>query len=113
MSAANELTYKLNHKLLLYLFAALVSQVPAMVNRAQNFFDPDNEIFLLFLFQAIFQPSQGFFNSIVYGLYEEHFTDHYRDLFAQCQCCGVGCCRRQHQKTEELPIIVYEQSDEE
>lgn len=35
-------------------------------------------MFLLFFLQAMFQPLQGFINSIIYGLTDDHYTAEYR-----------------------------------
>jgi hypothetical protein len=83
---------RLNRKLSLYLLAFLSSQIPAMVNRAQNFFFPSHPIFTLFLLQAIFQPSQGFFNCLVYGFNEEQFIEQYKLLFSKWS--SYNCCKK-------------------
>jgi len=44
-----------------------ISKFPGLINRFQNIIS-DNAIFVLFLLQAIFNPLQGFANSIVYGM---------------------------------------------
>lgn len=44
----------------------LLHQVPAFLNRIQNFAFPSSPLFALFVLQAIFQPLQGFFNALVY-----------------------------------------------
>ena len=41
--------------------------IPGTVNRIQNVAAPNNPIFVLFLFHALFTPLQGFFNFLVYS----------------------------------------------
>eukprot|EP01114_Cavostelium_apophysatum_P002622 TRINITY_DN12322_c0_g1_i1.p1 TRINITY_DN12322_c0_g1~~TRINITY_DN12322_c0_g1_i1.p1 ORF type:complete len:307 (-),score=10.47 TRINITY_DN12322_c0_g1_i1:71-991(-) len=100
----------LNRRMSLYLLAFLSSCVPAIVNRVQNYIAPDHPIFILYLLQSLFQPAQGFFNSVVYGLTETQFAEHYRNW---CSCC----CRKRVVATngtsEEIPIINYDYTSDE
>jgi len=54
-------------RITLYLLIFAISKFPGLINRFQNIIS-DNPIFVLFLLQAIFNPLQGFANSIVYGM---------------------------------------------
>jgi len=71
---------KMNVMVSFYVVAFLMAQLPALANGMQNFFKPDNPMFSLFLFHAIFQPMQGFFNCLVYGK-NEGFVAHYIRIF--------------------------------
>jgi cAMP receptor-like G-protein coupled receptor len=88
------MTRNLQRRLSFYLLAFLVSQLPAAVNRAQNFFDPRNPQLWLFVIQAIFQPLQGFFNALVYGS-TDVFMEQWRMFFRRvcCTSCRL-CCNR-------------------
>ena len=56
------MTKDFQNRLSLYLLAFVVSQLPAAVNRIQNFVDPSHPQVWLYALQAIFQPLQGLFN---------------------------------------------------
>ncbi|EGG21540.1 G-protein-coupled receptor family protein [Cavenderia fasciculata] len=71
-----------------FILASLICQLPSLVNRVQNYLYPQNPIFVLYLLQSIFQPLQGFINSMVYGIIDEYFFGTYREFFS----C-FGCCR--------------------
>jgi len=68
----------LRRRMALYLLAESLCQFPGFVNWIQNNIDPGNPIFLLYVFQAIFQPLQGFFHAFVYGILDEHYMARYR-----------------------------------
>ena len=61
----NAMKRNLTRRLILYLLAFIVSQLPALVNRIQNVLYPNDPLLILYILQAVFQPSQGFFNSLV------------------------------------------------
>lgn len=65
-------------KIYSYLLASFICVLPALANRIQNWIQPHNQIFILFFMQALFQPLQGFVNSLVYGLTDEHYYAQYR-----------------------------------
>jgi len=110
-SIRSEFHQNLKTRLSLYAGAFIVSQIPAVVNRIQNYIQPDNPIFILFLVQAIFQPSQGFFNALVYGFYEHLFIEKYKSLLKSFHC---SCCRKMRNVSrEDIPIFTYEHSSEE
>lgn len=71
---------RMNVMVSFYLVAFLASQMPSLTNGLQNFFQPDNPVWLLYIFQALFQPMQGFFNCLVYGK-NEGFVALYVRLF--------------------------------
>eukprot|EP01133_Synstelium_polycarpum_P015588 gene15588-18519_t len=68
-----------------FILASLICQAPSLGNRIQNYVDPDNPIFVLYLIQTIFQPLQGFINAFVYGVVDEYFWSSYTQMF---------CCRQ-------------------
>mmetsp|Transcript_7653 Transcript_7653/g.10561 ORF Transcript_7653/g.10561 Transcript_7653/m.10561 type:complete len:320 (+) Transcript_7653:140-1099(+) len=108
----------LNKRLRLYVLAFLITQLPAVVNRLQNAVQPDKPIFWLFLLQAIFQPSHGLVNCLVYGFSEDQFVEHYKLTFHElkvlckgsswCPCCG----KRKSKNLEEVPIFNYDYYDD-
>jgi len=53
-------------KLRLYILVFVIMKFPALVNRLCNLFWSDQELFFLFLLQAIFDSLFGFFESLVY-----------------------------------------------
>ena len=63
--AQSDFKKKLNRRMSLYLLAFVASQLPAVINRLHNYFKPDDPSLALFVLQTLFQPSQGFFNSLV------------------------------------------------
>jgi hypothetical protein len=65
-SSQSDIKKTIYKRLFLYLLAFIASQAPALINRLQNYFQPDDPQLALFILQAIFQPSQGLFNCIVY-----------------------------------------------
>jgi len=77
----SEYTQSLTTNMMLYVLAFVLAQGPALANRIQTTIQPDNEIYILFLLQAIFHPLQGFFDSVAYGINEPAFTSNYKMLF--------------------------------
>jgi len=71
----------------LYLLAFLFSQSPGIANRLQNFAQPTHPIFTLTLLQTIFQPLQGFLDSLVYFWNEPLFIDQYKKCFKHLFKC--------------------------
>jgi len=113
---------QLNRRLSMYLLAFLTSQIPAIINRTQNFFYPEQPLFFFFMMQAIFQPAQGFLNCLVYGLNEQQLMEYYRHLFSKwgiAKCCR--CCKKKKNKyyqinlkdAEQIPIFDYDYSSDE
>jgi len=71
-----------------YLVGFLASQLPSLVNGMQNFFQPENPVFVLYLFQSLFQPMQGFLNCLVYGKNEgfvEYYIRFFEKYFFRCR----------------------------
>jgi len=68
----------LRRRMMFYLLAEALCQLPGLVNWIQNNLDPDKPIFLLYLLQALFQPLQGFLHAFVYGILDEHYMARYR-----------------------------------
>ncbi|GAM25459.1 hypothetical protein SAMD00019534_086340 [Acytostelium subglobosum LB1] len=68
-----------------FIFASLICQAPSLGNRIQNYIDPTNPIFALYMIQTIFQPIQGFINAVIYGFVDEYFWSTYADLFYFCR----------------------------
>jgi hypothetical protein len=94
--AQSEFKRKLNRRMTLYLLAFVASQLPAVINRIHNFIYPDDPSLALFVLQTLFQPSQGFFNSLVYGTTEEVFVEHYREFLKRIRL--PKCCRPNKKK---------------
>jgi len=69
---------RLRVNMALYILAYLLAQAIPMYHMVRNFYHPDNPIYILYLFQGIFNPMQGFFNGIAYGLNEPAFTQNIR-----------------------------------
>eukprot|EP00026_Physarum_polycephalum_P011425 Phypoly_transcript_11651.p1 GENE.Phypoly_transcript_11651~~Phypoly_transcript_11651.p1 ORF type:complete len:295 (+),score=-1.18 Phypoly_transcript_11651:3-887(+) len=65
-SAAKIICNKMN----IYLLAYALINLPAIVNRVQNFWS-QNQIFELFLIEFITQPLQGFMNAIAYPIFHK------------------------------------------
>jgi len=57
-----------NKKITLYLLIFIIIPLPGLINRTQNFIYPTDNIFWLYLLEAIVAPSGGWLNAIVYGL---------------------------------------------
>jgi len=97
-----------------YLVAFLAAQLPAVTNGMQNTFQPKNPIFFLYIFQAFFQPVQGFFNCLVYGK-NEGFLAHYIRLFERYFFkCTKGVDYEQDIIDTEGLLVEYDyRSDEE
>eukprot|EP01112_Ceratiomyxa_fruticulosa_P008395 TRINITY_DN2177_c0_g1_i1.p1 TRINITY_DN2177_c0_g1~~TRINITY_DN2177_c0_g1_i1.p1 ORF type:complete len:347 (-),score=34.63 TRINITY_DN2177_c0_g1_i1:25-1065(-) len=102
----------------LFLFAALITQLPGLTNRLQNSLQPRNQIYLLFLLQAATQPLQGFINSIIFGMLDENYLYQYihHPLFVRyCKCCFLSKSRSRrptktspsthHNNGEEGPLL--------
>eukprot|EP01006_Ploeotia_vitrea_P040811 TRINITY_DN66462_c7_g1_i1.p1 TRINITY_DN66462_c7_g1~~TRINITY_DN66462_c7_g1_i1.p1 ORF type:complete len:285 (-),score=121.11 TRINITY_DN66462_c7_g1_i1:715-1569(-) len=66
---------RLNH----YLFVFLLVRLWSVVNRFQNFLDPNGPIFFLYFMHTLFSPLQGFCNAVVYGL-NMQVRQHYREM---------------------------------
>jgi hypothetical protein len=81
----------------LYVASFVVSQLPTLINRVQNYFQPHDPLYILVLIQIILQPLQSFWNAIIFGITEPDCLEHYSLLFRNgflklsCWCC---CCWR-------------------
>lgn len=51
----------------MYIFIFLFTRFPGLLNRLYNWISND-DVYYLFLLQALFSPLQGFFNAWVYGI---------------------------------------------
>jgi len=80
---------KMNVIVSFYMVAFIVSQLPSIINGTQNFLSPHRPVFVLYILHALFQPLQGFLNSIVYGM-NEGFVSQYVQVFTRycCKCNG-------------------------
>eukprot|EP01094_Clydonella_sp_ATCC50884_P014655 TRINITY_DN2512_c0_g2_i1.p1 TRINITY_DN2512_c0_g2~~TRINITY_DN2512_c0_g2_i1.p1 ORF type:complete len:357 (+),score=109.86 TRINITY_DN2512_c0_g2_i1:150-1073(+) len=76
--------FKIIRRLALYPIAFVIIWIFPIINRAQNWIDPQNPIFILYLLHAIFAPLQGFVNAVIYGLDKA--------LMRQYINCCKGCC---------------------
>ncbi|GAM25036.1 hypothetical protein SAMD00019534_082110, partial [Acytostelium subglobosum LB1] len=76
-----------------FILASVICQLPSLVNRIQNYLDPTNPIFALYLMQTILQPTQGFVNALIYGIVDEYFWSSFYDQF---------CCLCIKKKTDDL-----------
>jgi len=113
-SSPSEVKKGINKRVTLYLVAFVITQLPALINRTQNYFYPDDPQVALFVLQAVAQPSQGLCNCIVYGFNDTVFIEHYKYLFSKCY---FACCnRKRHSKrsaSEEIPIFDYDYASDE
>eukprot|EP01112_Ceratiomyxa_fruticulosa_P017334 TRINITY_DN5385_c0_g2_i2.p1 TRINITY_DN5385_c0_g2~~TRINITY_DN5385_c0_g2_i2.p1 ORF type:complete len:302 (-),score=7.28 TRINITY_DN5385_c0_g2_i2:24-929(-) len=97
---SNSMEARMNIVVSFYLIAFVTSQLPAVLNTVQNAISPNQPIFMLYVFHALFQPLQGFLNCIVYGI-NEGFLSYYVDWFEKY----LYRCRRRSPKE-------YEEGDE-
>lgn len=67
-------------RLSLYILAALLANLPALINRLQNAIEPKRPIFALFIIHAVCNPLQGLVDAIVYSL-SAPLRAAYRQLF--------------------------------
>jgi hypothetical protein len=105
---------RMNVMVSFYLLAFLASQLPSLTNGLQNFFQPANPVFILYIFHALFQPMQGFFNCLVYGK-NEGFVALYIRLFEKYVCkCRKGVDYEQDGVDTEGLLVEYDyHSDDE
>jgi len=104
---------RMNTMVSFYLVAFLAAQLPSVTNGFQNFWQPSNPIFALYIFQSTFQPLQGFFNCIVYGK-NEGFVALYLRLFEKYICkCRKGLDYEQDGVDTEGLLVEYDYHSDE
>jgi len=81
------LAASLKGNMILYLLAFLFAQAVPTGNMLQNLIQPEKPIFFLYLLQGIFNPLQGLFDGVAYGVNEPAFTSNYKLL---CIKCGIS-----------------------
>lgn len=93
-------------RLSLYILAALIANLPALINRLQNAIDPKKPIFALFILHAICNPLQGLVDAIVYSL-SAPLRAAYRQLFRKL----FGLSKPNDDTSQET--LPYEHDEEE
>jgi len=73
----------IGRRLRLYMFVFILVRLWSFLNRLQNWMNPDNPRFELYLLHSIFSPLQGLFNVLAYG-FNQKVRQHYYLL-----CCGI------------------------
>jgi len=73
----------IGRRLRLYMFVFILVRLWSVANRLQNWLNPDDPRFELYLLHSIFSPLQGFFNVLAYG-FNQKVRQHYYLL-----CCGI------------------------
>ena len=57
----------INRRIRLYIAVFFLVRMWSVINRLQNWANPEAPSFALYLLHSIFSPLQGFCNSLVYG----------------------------------------------
>jgi len=77
----------LKNNITLYVASFVVSQAPTIINRVQNYFQPNNPLLILILIQVTLQPLQSFWNAIIFVVTEPDCLELYTHLFKR-RCWG-------------------------
>jgi len=60
----------INYRSLFYVIVFIVCWIPGSLQRAQQMDDPNHPLFILMVLHSFFTPSVGFFNFLVWGIFE-------------------------------------------
>jgi len=94
-------------KMSIYLLTYVVINTFAIVNRMQDFFMPDVDIFALYVLQFLTQPSQGFLNAIAYSWNEPVFQEQYKRLYMRLTTRHIPTFHVQQEQERLIKAMVY------
>jgi hypothetical protein len=86
----------INRRLRLYILVFVFIRLWSVINRFQNWVNPTEPVYALYLLHSLFSPLQGFLNSIVYGFNKKVIStwrNKLNDLGLLSAVFGA-CCKR-------------------
>jgi len=103
-------TLKMN--VTLYVASFVLSQTPPLINRIQNYVDPNHPMLALIIMQISLQPLQSFWNAIIFILTEPDCIELYTLLVCQPRCRRKRKLREQFYDYETTRLTVnYDEDD--